>query len=143
MWWLPALRMAGPLSLRYACSRQKFGKVVVHAGYAKIGLTLERLAQIVGLVGVGAGELDDGQNEVVRLVKRVQNLVACHRNGWRPGDTALHFDKAQLAGAGYAAFNVLTELFILAVGWLKTQASLDGHNEGASERCADLGINRR
>ena len=135
--WVPALWAAGQLSLRDAGSCQEVGKVEVHAGHAKVGFALERLAHIIGLVGVSAGELDDGQDEVVGLVKRVQNLVARH------GDAPLYLDKAQLAGAGYAAFNVSAELFKLAVGRLKTQASFDGHNDGTGARWADLGINRR
>ena len=97
-WRLPALCLAWPFSLRGTGSRQEFGKVVVHAGHVKVGFALDRLAQIMGLMGISAGELDDGQDEVVWLVERVQNLVTRDGACWRTGDAALHLDKAQLAG---------------------------------------------
>ena len=48
---------------------QQLSEVVVHTRHSKIWLALKGLAQIVDTVSVFAGELDDGEDEVVWFVE--------------------------------------------------------------------------
>ena len=59
------------------------------------------------LVVLGIDKFDDGQDEILGFVERVENLVTGDRDGRRTGDTALDLDKAQFSRAGNAAFNVV------------------------------------
>ena len=47
----------------------------------KVGFPLKRLPDVVDLVAVVAVELDDGEDEIVRLVQRVEDLIT--RDGLR------------------------------------------------------------
>ncbi|EXI71428.1 MAG: hypothetical protein AW07_03657 [Candidatus Accumulibacter sp. SK-11] len=83
-------------------------------------------------------ELDDGENEVLGLVEREENLVARDGDRRRAGNAALHFDEAQLAGAGNAAFNVVTQLLEFAIGGIEAELALDVHDDGPGAGGADL-----
>ena len=76
------------LSSRHLGPRQQFAKVVVHAGDTKIRLPTEGLAQVVRLVCLAVEKFDHRQDEVVRLVERVEDLVA--RDGDRRRACAPH-----------------------------------------------------
>jgi hypothetical protein len=89
---------------------EQLAEIVVYAGHTKIRLPLERSAQRVHPVCVIVQKLDDGQDEVVRLVERVEDLVARHGDGLGAGDSALDLDEAKLAGSGNAALDVVPEL---------------------------------
>src|SRR5437773_2143841 len=94
-------------------------------------------------MAIVAREFDDGENEIFGLIKRVEDFVLGNRNRGSPLDTPLDLEEPQLAGAGYAALNVIAELVKLAVGRLEAEAALDCHNDRAGSRGAGLSVCRR
>ena len=119
--------------MRDARPSKQPGEVVVHAGHPKIRFPLKRLAQVVDLVPIIVQEFDDGEDEVVRLVEGVEDLVACHGDGRGARDATLHLDEAQLAGAGDAALDVVTELVEFPVGGVEAKACLLYTSDAADE----------
>ena len=67
--------------LRFFGPGQQILQRVVDARGVEIRLALERLPDVVHAVRVAVAELDDGQDEVVRLVQRVEDLVARDGDG--------------------------------------------------------------
>ena len=47
----------------------------------KVGFPLKRLPEIVDLVAVVAVELDDGEDEIIWLVQRVEDFIARDGDG--------------------------------------------------------------
>src|SRR3954468_9134370 len=82
--------------------REQFGEVVIHTCHPEVRFALKGLAQVVGAVCVVAGKLDDGEDEIFRLVEGVENLVSCNSDRRRAYDTTFHLDETQLASAGDA-----------------------------------------
>jgi hypothetical protein len=88
-------------------------------------------------------ELDNGEDEVVRLVKRIQDFVL--GDGYRSGarQAALDLDEAKPAGSRHSAFNVVAELFGLAIGGHKTKITFDLHDNDTGLRGRCLGVFRK
>ena len=80
-------------------------------------------------VAITFQELDYGENEVVWLVERVENLVLGDGDSRRTRDAALDFEKAQSAGARLTTFDVVAKLFEFTVGGFKAKRTLDFHDD--------------
>ncbi len=71
---------------------------------------------------------DDGQDEVVGLVERGQDLVFCDDHRCGAFDTAFDFDEAQFAGAGDARFDVVAAFVGADIAWHVAQVALGLHD---------------
>ena len=94
------------------------------------------------LVRFGIKKLDNGKNKVVRLVERIENLVAGNGDGWGTGNAPLHFNKTQFACSGNATFDVVAKLFKFPIGGVKTESALDLHDDCSCAGSARLGVGR-
>src|ERR1700730_15213417 len=122
-WWVP-------------CPRHQLCEAVIDAGHPEIRLTPKRLTGIVDAM-LFADELDDRQNEILRLIQRVEDLVARHCDRVGARDAPFDLDEAQLSGAGHAAFDVVAELLHFAIDRLEAEPSLNLHDDlsGACRGC--------
>ena len=77
----PALSRSLRDSCWFARSGQQLGKIVVDAGGAEVRLATERLAQVAHAVLTIVQEFDDGEDVIVGLVERGEDLVARHGDG--------------------------------------------------------------
>ena len=127
--------MRSPDHLGGSARGNQLGKVVVDTGDAEIRLALERPAHIVNSMVVTI-ELHDRENEVVRLVERVEDFVFSDGDGRGTGRAPLDLDEAQTPGAGDAAFNVVAELLELPIGRLEAKTALDSPSRSARARAA-------
>jgi hypothetical protein len=73
-------------------------------------------------VRVFAGELDDGEDEIVGLVERVENFVARDGDRRRAGTRPFTSMKRSLPVPGNAALDVVAELLEFAVGRVEAEA---------------------
>src|SRR5438105_3783586 len=103
---------------------------------------MERPAYVVGPMGMVRSEFDDGEDEVVGFVERVENLVLGNGDGGRSGVAPLHLDEPQLARAWRAALDVVAELLDLAVHRLESQVPLDLHHRSSRRRSRRLFVFR-
>jgi hypothetical protein len=78
----------------FSSLREKLGEVVVDAGHAEVRIPPELAAHILYPIGISIQELDDGENEVVRLIQRVENFVLGDRNRCGPCDAILDLKKS-------------------------------------------------
>ena len=85
-------------------------------------------------------ELDDGEDEIIGLVQRVENLVAGDQDVGRAADPPLDLDEPQPAGAWHTAFDVVSPLLEFPVNRFKAQLPLDGHDNLTGSRGGGLGI---
>src|SRR6266851_7756536 len=85
------------LSRRLLRAGKQLVDVVVDTCYAEIRLATERPAQVPHLMGIDAVKLHDRQNEIVRLIQRVHDLVVRDVERIRVGSPSLDFDESQLA----------------------------------------------
>src|SRR2546426_1330999 len=131
------------LSSRRLRPGQQIPEIIVDACDTEVRLTLEGTAQVVDAMRLIGEELDDGKDEVVGFVERVEDLVLRDRDGRRVRQAPLYLDEAQPARAGDAALDVVAELLVLAVCRLESEATLDFHDDGARTRGGGLSINRR
>ena len=81
-------------SSRLLRPRQQLSEIVVNAGHSEIRLTLKGPTYIMDAVRIVFQELDDGEDEILGLVERVENFVPGHCDGRGAGYAALHFEKA-------------------------------------------------
>lgn len=72
---------------------QQFSKVIIDAGDTEIRLTAKGLAQVVHFVRITIQKLDDGKDEIIRLVERLEDFIARDGDGWRARYSPLHFDE--------------------------------------------------
>src|SRR5581483_6508951 len=123
-----------------SCWRSRFGneflEIVVHTRHPKIGLPLEWLPDVVDAMRVPV-ELNDGKDEVLRLVEGIEDFVPSHCDGGRSCHATLHFHKAQAARSGNPRLNVVAKLFKFAISGHETELSFDLHDDVASTRRAD------
>src|SRR5579875_4224557 len=87
-------------------------------------------------------ELDDGENEVVGLVERIENLVPGHRECAGACVPALDLDEAQVPGPAVPALDVVTQLLVLPIDGLEPQRALHLHDDGAGTCCRSLRVGR-
>ena len=110
-----------PVLPRVLRAGQQVLECVVDARRAEVRFPLERPPDVAHARGVvvAAAEQDEGEDEVVRFVQRVQGLVL--RDGDRVGvaPASLDLDEPQLAGGRVPALDVVAELVELAVGRLE------------------------
>ena len=104
---------------------------VVDAGHPEVRLTLEWFANVVDPMRAVVQEFDDSEDEVLRLVQRVQNLVACDRHRRSAADPALDLDEPELAAVRHAAFDVVPKLLELPVGRVEPETPLGLHDDAA------------
>src|SRR4051812_34398912 len=86
-------------------------ETIVDARDAKIRLPLERTMNVKNPESSAADKFDDGENEILRLIERVKNLISGHGNCIRAGGAAFNLDKTQLSSPGDSAFDVVAESF--------------------------------
>lgn len=66
--------------MRLSRPGEQFREVVVDAGHTKVRLTLEGLTEVVGAMVIFIDEFDNGENEVVGVVERVEDFFLGHRD---------------------------------------------------------------
>lgn len=99
------------------------GKIVIETGYAKIRFALEGAAQVMYEGSVIRAKLDNCQDESIRLIERVQNLIAGDSDHVRTRYAAIDLDEAQAAAARNSAFDIIAEFFKLTIYWFKPRPS--------------------
>src|SRR5687768_8537014 len=84
-------------STRHLRPRQQLGKVVIHARHAEVRLAMEGAAYVVHVIRIAWKEFDNGEDEALGFIERVEDLVL--RDGDRrcARDAAFHFEEAQAA----------------------------------------------
>src|SRR5712691_6793182 len=121
---------------------QQLGEVVVHARHAKVWLAPERAAHVVHAVRIVWQELDDGENEVLGFIERVEDLIL--RDGDRrcPRDAAFHFEEAQVASAWVTALDVIAQFVKLTVHRVIAKLALYGYDNRAGTGGYGLRVHR-
>src|SRR5579872_1175504 len=76
------------------CASQQVSEIIIDACDTEVRLAREGPANITNSVPLPIKELDQGQNEVVRLVQRVEDLVLGYRDRVGSCHATLHLDKA-------------------------------------------------
>lgn len=85
-------------------------------------------------------KLDDGEDEVLRLVEGIENLVLGDSDGARSGNPPFDLEEAQLARAGHRAFDVIAELLEFPVHGFEAETPLEFHHDSPGAGRAFLGI---
>ena len=84
-------------AIRMLSSGQELRKTVVDTGGPEVGLAMEGLPQVMRPMSSIVHELHDGENEIIRLVQGIKDLVSRNCDGLGPTDAALDLNKPQLA----------------------------------------------
>src|SRR5262245_9100084 len=115
------------------CPRQQRGEVVVHTRAIEVGghtATFEGAAQVVYTVRLTGQPLNNGEDEILRFIERVKNLILCDGDHRRSRDTALHFEEAQVASARITALDIIAQFLILTVRRLIAELAFYIHDNG-------------
>ena len=127
-------------SRRRICPGNQLVQLIVHTRHPKVRFPLEGLAQVVQPMLSFPQELDDGEDEVIRLVEGRQYLILRHRDAVFPGRPSLHLDETQPPGSRHPALDIVAELLELTVHRLESQIALHLHDRGARPRGRCLGV---
>src|SRR5680860_795497 len=95
---------------------------------------MKGLPDVADLILIGFLKRHYGEDKVLRLIQRVQNLILGHRDRVSAADASLHFQKTQSSRAGNPRLDVVSELVRFPVNRLESEPPLDIHHYGACTR---------
>src|SRR5437870_1956050 len=128
---------------RRVSSLEQFAKVVVNTSDAEVRFAPEWLAQVMNSMGLAIEKLDHCENEILRLVQAVHDLILRHCHGLSVGDATFHFQQPKPTCRRIAALDIVTKLFEFAIHRFKSKFSLDLHHDRSCPRGRCLCIDWR